>query len=360
MLCCGMRRRLITELAAKDTCTGYRQATAADSFLLNTLRDVCHTLGATLEIEPEFNYVGRITFKNGHTTYFRHNKFDINPHASCLTATDKSYTSYFLKQSGLAVPDGLTFFSDILNPVLETKRTVDDAVAYATRLGFPVIVKPNDMSQGALVTRVNDADELRAVAAEIFAFTNVALVQPIYKGNDYRVVLLDSAVVAAYQRIPLSVTGDGESDISTLLTLKQMQFSAAGRGDVINSCDSRMASVLRSQGMTSSSVPAVGQVVRLLDNANLSTGGEAVDITDNIHPSYVAIAQQAARALNLRMAGIDFMAPDLTQPAANDYVIIEVNAAPGLRNYAAMGPVQFTRASNFYADIIRILERTHK
>lgn len=350
---------MISEQAAKETYNEYKQETAANSYFLNILRAGCEAIGARLDIEPEFNYVGRITFKNGRSTYFRHHKFDINPHASCLTATDKAYTSYFLKQDGFKVPEGISFFADALNKVLQSKRTVDDACAYAKQVGYPLIIKPNDMSQGTLVTRVNDDVELRTVAAEIFKVTNVALAQPICKGSDYRVVVLDDAVVAAYQRLPLSVTGDGRTTIAALMADKQKHFTAVGRGDVIHFHDPRIGAVLKSQGLTLASQPAVGQTVRLLDNANLSTGGDAVDVTETIHQTYRDIAVRAARALNLRVAGIDFLAPDITQPAG-DYVIIEVNAAPGLRNFAAMGPLQYARSAQYYADIIRLLEQEYQ
>lgn len=353
--CCGMRRRLITEQQAKEIYSDYKQKTASESYILTVIRDACKTLDATLEVEPEYNYVGRITFKTGRIAYFRAHKFDINPHASCLTATDKTYTAYFLRQSGFRVPEGLSFFSDTLNNSLESKRTPADACAYADKVGWPVIVKPNDMSQGTLVTRVNDAVELRTVAAEIFKQTNVALVQPIYKGNDYRVVMLDGTVAAAYQRVPLQVQGDGRTSIAALLADKQKRYTAAGRGEVIHFHDTRIAALLKSQGLTLASMPADGQTVRLLDNANLSTGGEAIDVTDHIHPSYRDIARRALKALNLRMGGIDFLAPDLTKPAGDDHVIIEINASPGLRNFASLGPVQYARSVAYYTEIIRKL-----
>lgn len=351
-----MGHPLISDNAARETYVEYRQDTVGDGHLLNILRKACAGIGATLEIEPQFQYVGRITFKNGRSTYFRGNKFDINPHASCLTATDKTYTSYYLGQVGIAVPQGYAFFSDTLNPVLQTKRTIADGCAAAQRYGYPVIIKPNDMSQGTLVTRVNDDADLQAAAAAIFAHTNVAVVQPIYTGNDYRIVVLDDTVIAAYQRVPLTVTGDGVHSITELLQAKQDAFTKAGRGQIIRIDDPRMTAVLHSHAMTLDSVPPVSAHVRLLDNANLSTGGEAIDMTDALHPTYRDVALRAARTLNLRMAGVDFIAPDITAPAA-DYVVLEVNASPGLRNYGALGPLPYARVTAFYTEIVRQLEK---
>lgn len=346
---------MISEQQAKDMYREYRQDKAADNYFVRALEDACAAHGATLEFEPEFHYVGRILFADGRVSYFRLNKFDINPHASCLTATDKTYTSFYLQRAGLRVPEGLSFFAERLNAVLQTKRTVDDACAYAAARGYPLIVKPNDMSQGTLVTRVHDEGELRAVVEEIFKLTNVAIVQPIYEGRDYRLVLLDNQLVAAYQRVPLQVVGNGQDSILRLLQQKQQAVVAAGRADVIKLDDSRMLAILKNQQLTMESVPTRGQTIRLLDNANLSTGGDAIDITAQVHESYVALARQSAQALNLRALGVDFIAPDLTQPAANDYVILEVNAAPGLRNYAALGPEAMARARNFYFKIVSIL-----
>jgi len=85
-------------------------------------------------------------------------------------------------------------------------------------------------------------------------------------------------------------------------------------------------------GLTLDSIPQKGQIVQVVGNANLSTGGQAIDVTDEVHPTVREIAESAAKAINLDIAGVDFISRDISKPFdAKTSAIIEVNAAPGIR-----------------------------
>lgn len=73
----------------------------------------------------------------------------------------------------------------------------------------------------------------------------------------------------------------------------------------------------------------------LLDNANLSTGGDSVDVTKVIHPELARLAADITRDMGLRLCGVDFMTQDLTKSLVHnrDYIVLEINGAPGLDNY---------------------------
>ncbi|MBC1220616.1 cyanophycin synthetase, partial [Nostoc sp. UCD120] len=96
-------------------------------------------------------------------------------------------------------------------------------------------------------------------------------------------------------------------------------------------------------------------IVYLLDNANLSTGGEAVDFTESIHPDFQKLAVSITKDMQLRLAGVDILASDITSPIV-DYTILEVNGAPSLSHYASFGEVQTKRVENLYLKILKILE----
>src|SRR4051812_31526453 len=170
-------------------------------------------MGATLLLEPEYGFVGMITFANGRRTYFRDNKLNLNPIGSVRIAQDKGYTTYFLRHHGYEVPEELTFFSDAFCRVLSAPRRVADGLAFARQIGFPVYLKPNALSQGELVAKVNDTESFTSVANQILARSKIAIVQRAYAGRDYRVVVLDDEVISAYERVPLHVIGDGRSTI---------------------------------------------------------------------------------------------------------------------------------------------------
>jgi cyanophycin synthetase len=79
-------------------------------------------------------------------------------------------------------------------------------------------------------------------------------------------------------------------------------------------------------------VPAAGERVLLRATANLSTGGTSVDRSDEIHTENIVCCEMAAGAVGLDIAGIDILSPDISVPfRENGAVILEVNAAPGLR-----------------------------
>ncbi|HEY2826983.1 MAG TPA: cyanophycin synthetase, partial [Pirellulales bacterium] len=90
--------------------------------------------------------------------------------------------------------------------------------------------------------------------------------------------------------------------------------------------------VLDEQGFTLDSIPPAGQQVLIRRNANLSTGGTAADVTDFVHPEITARAIEAARMVGLDVAGVDVVCENIGRPLEQQGgVIVEVNAAPGLR-----------------------------
>jgi cyanophycin synthetase len=90
--------------------------------------------------------------------------------------------------------------------------------------------------------------------------------------------------------------------------------------------------VLNRQGLTPSSVPAAGKTVWLRDNANLSTGGTAIDVTDQVNPQLADTVVRAVRLVGLDVAGVDLVCKDVTEPLLpRSGAIIEINAAPGIR-----------------------------
>jgi D-alanine-D-alanine ligase-like ATP-grasp enzyme len=182
----------------------------------------------------------------------------------------------------------------------------------------------------------------------IFQRDKVAIVQQPVKGKDYRVVVLDSKVISAYERIPLSVTGDGRSTINRLLQKKQEKFVNTGRDTKIKFDDPRITIKLKNQGLTLNSVIKKGVRIFLLDNANLSTGGDSIDVTEMIHPEFRRIAINLTKDMGLRLCGVDFMIDgDISQPP-NKYWILEINSAPGLDHYVKMGKAQEKIVEDLY------------
>ena len=332
-------------------------------FASTLVSDIGPELGIVVELEPDYGFAGELIFPGGKRHLFRNTNFNINAAGSTEIAKDKGYTNYFLGKHGIKVPRNRAFFSTELNSKLacDKRRYVDDAAHYASSLGFPVYVKPNNLSEGEGVTKVFGPDEIASVAESIFRKTDVMLVEEACPGRDYRVVVLADRIISAYERIPLSVIGDGQHTIQELLEMARDELQDQGRPNTeIDPSDPRIDRILDRMGFRRTSVPPRALRLAVLDNANLSTGGTSVDVTESIHPSFASIATSASKVLGLRLAGVDILCDDLEADAGRQvWNVIEVNASPGLDNYAALGDTQAQRVRALYRSILEYLS-THE
>jgi len=321
------------------------------------LQKIAPKIGAVVLMEPEWGIVGQVTFKNGRRRYFRYSSLDLNPLGSSKVAKDKDYASFFMQSMGYPTVLGKTFFSDAWAMAIGSGRTIDAGYRYAKTIGFPVFVKPNSGSQGVGVALVYTRREFYRAMKFIFERDRVALVQQPVVGNDYRIVVLDDEVISAYQRIPLNVVGDGKSTVRQLLERKQRKFRASSRDTMLKLDDPRIIEKLHRSGMTMRSVIGRGQRIYLLDNANLSSGGDSVDVTGVIHQEFKKIAIRLTKDMGLRLCGVDvIVSGDISQPP-KAYWILEVNSAPGLDHYVKMGRKQEAIVERLYLKVLRSMER---
>src|SRR5690606_9867353 len=135
----------------------------------------------------------------------------------------------------------------------------------------------------------------------------IMIVEKQVLGTDYRLVVLDNKVISAYARISLAVVGDGRATITTLLKCKDQQFKRDKRDTHIPVTDPRITEKLKRSGLTFDSIPKKGERIQLLDNANLSTGGESIDVTSQVHPDFKRLAVKLTKDMGLRLCGVDLM-----------------------------------------------------
>ena len=320
------------------------------------LKKLAPIIGARVLLEPRWNIVGQITFKNGKRGYFRYGSLDVNPLGAAEIARDKDYANFFMKRMGYPVVRGEAFFSDEWAAAIGSKRTTGLALRFAQKIGFPVFVKPNSGSQGAGVALVHTRRELAHALCSIFQEDRAALVQRRVRGRDYRIVVLDDNVISSYERVPLGVVGDGRSTIRSLLMKKQREFAASRRDTALTFGDPRMRTKLKREMLSFESVPKRGERVALLDNANLSTGGEAREIR-RLHPEWKKLAIRLTKDMGLRLCGIDLIADGALEKKPRKFRILEVNAAPGLDHYARGGRAQERTVEKMYLKVLKSLEK---
>lgn len=318
---------------------------------------VAPKVGAIVTIEPRWGVVGQIAFKSGRKRYFRYSSIDINTLGASAIAKDKDYANFFMQRMGYPTIPGKTFFSEYWAKIIDPRRNIHAAWRYAKSRGLPVILKPNSGTWGIGVNLVHTKREFYQAMRRVFKEDRVALVQKYVQGKDYRIVVLDKSVISVYERMPLSVTGDGHSTILALLKKKQALFSKVKRDTTIELNDPRIRLKLKRLGMSLRSKLVMGEKIFLLDNANLSAGGDSRDMTALIHPEFKKIAVRLTRDMGLRMCGVDLMVEGDISEIPGRYWVLEINSAPGLDHYAKIGPGQQKIVEDLYQKVLKGMDR---
>ncbi|AVQ72606.1 cyanophycin synthetase [Microcystis aeruginosa NIES-1211] len=246
-------------------------------------------------------------------------------------ACDKEGTKTILKDAGIPVPRGT-----VIQYLDELPEAIEEVG------GFPIVIKPLDGNHGRGISidvknqqEAEEAYDLASAASK----TRSVIVERYYKGSDHRILVINGKVAAVSERIPAHVVGDGRSTIEELIEITNRDPNRGeGHANVLTkiTIDKTALNVLGKQGYELTSILAHGEIAYLRATANLSTGGIAVDRTDEIHPENVWIAQRVAKLIGLDIAGIDVVTEDIRKPLREvDGVIVEVNAAPGFRMHVA-------------------------
>ena len=239
-------------------------------------------------------------------------------------AQDKELTKKLLHAAGVPVPMGRV----VSDP--------DDAWAAALEIGLPVVIKPKDGNQGKGVTvNVTTREQLAAGFNAAAEFRDDVMVERYLPGNDFRLLVIGNKLVAAARRDPPHVVGDGVHTVRDLVDQVNLD-PRRGNGHSTSLTKIRFDDIalasLAKQGLQADSVPANGQRVILRNNANLSTGGAATDVTDDVHPEVAERAIAAAHMIGLDICGVDLVCDSVLKPIEEQNGgIVEVNAAPGLR-----------------------------
>jgi cyanophycin synthetase len=239
-------------------------------------------------------------------------------------AQDKELTKKLLDAAGVPVPVG--------REVLD----IEDAWRAMAEIAAPVVVKPKDGNQGKGVTvNISTREQLNAAYAAASAISDEVLVEKYIPGSDFRLLVVGNQLVAAARREPPLVIGDGTNTVQALVDqVNSDPRRGSGHATSLTKIriDDIAVSCLAEQQLTLDSVAGKGVRVILRNNANLSTGGTATDVTDDVHPDLAASAVTAAQMVGLDICGIDVVCDSVLQPLEEQGGgIVEANAAPGLR-----------------------------
>ncbi len=243
-------------------------------------------------------------------------------------AGNKAATKKLLGEMGIPVPKGYAISEE-----KELESTVK-------AVGFPLVVKPLDANHGKGASiGLTTIEEARTAFHKAKEYSRRVIVEKMLVGEDFRALVVDNKLVAVAERTPAHVVGDGASTVQQLID-KENENPLRGYGHekvlTLITVDSHTRNLLAAKNYTLETVVPDGEILYLKATANLSTGGTAIDRTDDTHPANVFLFERIAKIVGLDVAGIDVMAPNVSEPLVeNGGGIIEINAAPGFRMHLA-------------------------
>lgn len=234
-------------------------------------------------------------------------------------AQDKELTKRFLNTIGVPVPEG--------RKVLDA----EDAVAAAAEIAAPVVVKPVDGNHGrAVIPNLTDPAQIRNAFELALKEGSGVIVERFVPGDEHRLLVVGSKMIAAARGEPITVTADGQQTVQELIENIVNKDPRRGEDESQPLCpvtfDEALRIVLSQQELQLESVPTAGQVVLVKRYDNLS-----MDVTDQVHPSVADHVVRAVQMVGLDIAGVDLVATNISRPLEEQGgAIVEVNAGPGL------------------------------
>ncbi|MFV0224186.1 cyanophycin synthetase [Empedobacter falsenii] len=239
-------------------------------------------------------------------------------------ACNKFRTKQLLKDAFVPIADG-----GLCKNQEELKSIIEE-------IGYPIVIKPYNCNHGrGVTTNINLLETAEKALQYAQEFSQKVIVEKFVEGHDFRVLVINKKVVAAAKRIPAHVIGDGKLSINELILIENNNPNRGeGHEQVLTKIkvDQHTISLLKSKNYDLQSIPKKDEIIYLKSTANLSTGGTSIDVTDELHPDNILLAERIAKVINLDICGIDIIASNLSASLySSGGVVIEVNAAPGFR-----------------------------
>ncbi len=239
-------------------------------------------------------------------------------------AGNKHATKKLLGDMGVPVPKGFRIREEE-----ELESTVES-------VGYPVVIKPLDGNHGKGATvGITTLEDAKVAFGKAKEYSRWIIVEKQLIGADFRALVVNNRLIAVAERIPAHVVGDGKKTIQKLIDKTNADPRRGyGHENVLTqiSIDGQTMRCIREKGYELDSVLPEGEILHLKTTANISTGGTAIDRTDEVHPENVFLFERIAKIIGLDVAGVDIIAENVSEPLRESGGgIIEVNAAPGFR-----------------------------
>lgn len=247
---------------------------------------------------------------------------------------NKTVTKKIVKEAGFTVAEGREY--------INSEQALNHYVFFKTS---PIVIKPKSTNYGLGISIFKKPATFEAFkeAVEIaFEEDSEILIEEFAEGTEYRFVVINGKTEAVLLRKPANVVGDGEKSVRELINIKN-EHPYRGENHRAPLEKIKMGKIeelmLKEQGFTFDTILKKGEQALLRENSNISTGGDAIDLTDEMDESYKQLATRIAKALEVKVTGIDLIIPDRNKPVSergNNYVFIEANFNPAMHMHAFM------------------------
>lgn len=282
--------------------------------------------GITVELlDVEDNFI-RLTLGDKQEYIKQATKTSADSYIAPLIMENKEVTKQILREHGLRVPSGIMVKS--AEEGIEEWEWIENQ---------DIVVKPKmtNFGQGVTVLKGNYSEnDYKEALWNAFRLDTTVLIEEYIPGREYRFLIIGEEVVGVLYREPANVVGDGIHTVRELVDEKNLdQNRGSGYRKPLERIrlDKHELDFLAFQGRTETYIPEDGKRVYLRENSNISTGGDSIDVTDDVHPSYKKIALEAAKAVGARICGADIMIQDISKKSEMEsYGIIELNFNPAI------------------------------
>lgn len=290
----------------------------------------------TVSIRDDRLYRCRISDSSGRSIRFTQSRPDLTTLKAHATAKDKHRSNQLIAEAGLPVPRSVLIDPKSITP--------EQLLEQAQSIGYPVVLKPLDGAMGKGVfsnIREPFVLQIRFEQLRKSHATSQLILEGHVPGDDIRILVFGGQYIAACQRIPANITGDGASTVQELIDTKNLlrrknPFLSKG----LIKPDQEVTDYLQQRDYGYDSVPPTGEYIQLRGAANASAGGDVIDVTDQIPNHIQESAVSAAKAVpGLHCAGVDVLYDGPSVDGDSRYSFLELNSQPqiGVNMYPTVG-----------------------
>lgn len=265
--------------------------------------------------------------KNGKWTVVQNGNVMLDDHVTLNMAGNKTLIQDLLHELDFPVPQTLKY----------QLGTINSAIDFHNRLGRKVVVKPKHSSGGRGVTvNIETEEELVKASVEASSIDTNLILEEHIEGASFRLLYLRGQFIDAVRRDPPTITGDGESNIKTLISNENIKRIEQDKVEALSpfTIDSECINTLKKQGLSLKSVLKSGEKIQVMTVVNLNSRFENHIVRENVHPEIIQMGARACEYFGVDLCGVDLMAQDITQPlSGGNGVMNEINTTPGLHHH---------------------------